>query len=384
MTPLMFLALSVLVLAAIPACMTVFNLLLYRPPRRIPESALVDRRRREAVSVLIPARDEQDTIGRSVEAALAAEQIDVEVIVLDDHSTDATVGIVSDLARRDNRVRLDHAPALPEGWCGKQHACYQLAQLARHDTLMFIDADVTLTPDGPRATVDALTDSGAALVSGIPHQQTRTLLEKMLIPLIHFVLLGYLPMVWMRASSQPSYGAGCGQLFVADRDAYFKMGGHAEIKASLHDGIRLPRAYRSAGFMTDLFDATGVATCRMYRGAGQVWSGLAKNATEGMASPKAILPWTVLLLGGQTMPLVLLALGFALHWSTPMLLVSAAALGLSYLPRLLAAERFDQSKTGALLHPLGVAVLVAIQWYALTRRLAGYQSTWRGRAYAAE
>jgi len=383
-TPLMLLALAALVLAAIPAGLTVLNLLLYRPPRVINGGSFIDRTPRRAVSVLIPARDEEDTIHASVRSALAAENIDVEVVVLDDHSSDGTVRIVSELARDDPRVRLVHAPDLPEGWCGKQHACYTLAKLATHDTLLFIDSDVKLQPSGPRAAVDFLTDSGAALASGIPHQQTRTVLEKMLIPLIHFVLLGYLPMVWMRCSNKPSYGAGCGQLFVADRDAYFRAGGHAVIKSSMHDGIRLPRAFRQAGFMTDLFDATAVATCRMYHGAAEVWNGLAKNATEGMASPRAIVPWTVLLLGGQTLPLVLLVMSMAWHWSLHVQLISAAALGLSYLPRLLAVERFDQSKLGALLHPVGVALLVVIQWYALGRKLAGYQSTWRGRAYAAE
>src|SRR5205807_74198 len=125
-----------------------------------------------------------------------------------------------------------------------------------------------------------LEKSGAALVSGIPRQETGTFFERLLIPLIHFILLGFLPMKRMRSTRKPAYAAGCGQLFLARRMAYDAMGGHAIIRSSLHDGLTLPRAFRRAGFQTDLCDATDLATCRMYCGAGEVWHGLAKNATE--------------------------------------------------------------------------------------------------------
>src|ERR1700723_3146065 len=101
----------------------------------------------QAVSVLIPARNEERTIGEAVAAVLANRDVDVEVIVMDDHSTDRTAKIVSEMSSRDSRLRLESAPILPEGWCGKQHACDSLAKLACHPYLVFIDADVRLAPD---------------------------------------------------------------------------------------------------------------------------------------------------------------------------------------------------------------------------------------------
>jgi len=367
--------------------MTLRNLLLYRPPQSTGsacDATNLASGQVEPVSVLIPARDEEATIERSVRAALASQCVQVEVVVLDDHSTDSTVKRVLDLAREDQRVRLAHAPELPEGWCGKQHACHQLSKLAKFNTLLFMDADVTLAPNGVRDAAVFLRDSGAGLVSGIPYQKTQTFLEKLLIPLIHFVLLGYLPMGRMRQDMSPGLGAGCGQLFMANREAYEAAGGHAAIRSTMHDGIMLPRAFRKAGFMTDLFDATHTASCRMYQSAGEVWQGLAKNATEGMATPKAIGIWTLLLLGGQLLPMVLLVTAWFAELGLPVKLVCAAALGLAYMPRVLGAERFSQSRLGALLHPLGVVLLLCIQWYALLRKLSGIRSTWRGRAYVAE
>jgi hypothetical protein len=368
------LACVALLLALLPALMVLLNL---RHCRRPPDATQPPR----SVSVLIPARDEERSVRAAVESALASRGVTVEVIVLDDHSTDATAAIVRSIADNDGRVRLFSAPALPPGWCGKQHACAVLARQARHDLLAFLDADVRLAPDGLARLAAFQQASGADLVSGIPRQETETLFEKLLIPLIHFVLLGFLPMGHMRRSNHPAYGSGCGQLFLARRAAYEEAGGHASIRMTLHDGIKLPRAFRAAGKRTDLCDATDVATCRMYRGAAQTWRGLAKNATEGLASPGMIGPATLLLFGGQVLPFVLLC-GAALL-SPVALIITAIAAILALLPRLLMAWRFRQSWLGALLHPLGVSLLLAIQWYALIHSIAGKPATWKGRAYRA-
>ena len=109
---------------------------------------------------------------------------------------------------------------------------------------------------------------GADLASGFPRQETVGLLEKLVIPLIHFILLGFLPIERMRRSLDPAFAAGCGQLFITHARAYDRAGGHSAIRGTLHDGLKLPRAYRLAGLRTDLFDATDLAVCRMYRTAG--------------------------------------------------------------------------------------------------------------------
>ncbi len=100
----------------------------------------------------------------------------------------------------DSRVRLETAAALPDGWCGKNFACYQLARLARHPLLFFMDADVRVSRnDSLSRLAQFMEESKAALVSGVPLEETRGLTEKLIIPLIHFVLLAFLPLRRMRA-----------------------------------------------------------------------------------------------------------------------------------------------------------------------------------------
>jgi hypothetical protein len=377
---ILLLAWAGLVLAVIPALLTLTNLRLFQPPPRPPAAAPPPQ-----VSVLVPARNEERAIGRLMADVLASRDVELELVILDDASEDATASVVAAAAQRDPRVRLVTGRPLPPGWCGKQHACWQLAQAARHDTWVFLDVDVAPRPDCLARAVAFLEASGAALVSGFPRQLTGSLLEWLLLPLIHFVLLGYLPIARSRQVNAASLAAGCGQLFVTRRGDYERVGGHAAISASLHDGVKLPRAYRRAGLVTDIFDATAIATCRMYATSREVWRGLSKNATEGVGSPATILPFTLLLAGGQVLPIVLagqgLATGFA-GWPAGGPAVALVAAALAYLPRILDAIRFRQSLTSAVFHPVGIAVFLAIQWVALARKTLGLKTTWRGRSLA--
>ena len=368
------LAWCVLILAAVPALLFLWNLALYRTPQLLAV--------RPSVSVLIPARNEERSIEASVRAALASQQVDLEVLVLDDHSTDHTASLVRRIAASDRRLRLFSAPPLPAGWCGKQFACTRLATLAAHPVLCFIDADVQLAPLGVARMIAALRLRNSALVSGFPRQITQSPLEQLLIPLMHFLLLGFLPLSGMRRFLSPAFGAGCGQIFVADRAAYRRSGGHAAIRNSRHDGLTLPKAFRRAGLMTDLCDATSLASCRMYRNAHEVFFGLLKNATEGLASPARILPFSLLLFIGQVMPVFLCIGAWSLHSLHPLRLFATLALAASYLPRLLSAFRFRQPLLAALFHPAAILLLLGIQWYALLRSFLKIPATWKGRRYS--
>ncbi len=370
-----------LVLAMIPCGLFILNLLFYRRLQGVSDAARAGEAGFDSrMSVLVPARNEEKNIRPMLESVLANRGVDFELVVLDDHSTDGTAKIVRELAARDARVRLEDAPELPPGWCGKQHACHVLAERSRNPMLVFMDADVRLAPDALRRMTDFMQTRGIALASGVPRQELGTFSERLLIPLIHFVLLGYLPMFMMRWTTRAAFSAGCGQLFIVRRDAYRHTGGHSMIRATLHDGVKLPRLFRRTGFKTDLFDATDVATCRMYQTNSETWRGLGKNATEGLAAPGTIVPMTLLLFFGQVLPFALLGFGAAMDSS--MFVLAALAVAFALLPRIIAARRFCQPLSSALLHPLGISALLAIQWLAFARKLLGQPMEWKGRAYS--
>ena len=242
-----------------------------------------------------------------------------------------------------------------------------------------MDADVRLQPDALPRLADYQLASEAALLSAFPHQETGTVLEKWLVPMMHVILLGYLPLRRMRASDEVAYAAGCGQLFMTTREAYQAAGTHEAIKQSRHDGLKLPRAYRAAGLSTDVIDGTDLATCRMYHSARQVVQGILKNAHEGIANTRLILPFSALLLGSAVLPMVTLA---ASLWVGNALggLLSIVGVALGHLPRAVGAVRFRQSFSGVVFHSVATAIFVLLQCVALIMHATGRSVAWRGRA----
>ena len=377
-----------------PAVLFCVNLRRFRPPAPAHIST------QPRISVLIPARNEEANIGAALGCVLASRGVALEVLVLDDDSADGTAEIVRSVAAKDHRVRLIKGCGLPNGWNGKQHACWLLAQEATCPTLAFLDADVRVMPE-LLARMESFREARRnALVSGFPHLVTITWLEKLLLPLIHFVLLAYLPIGTMRRTTAPSATAGCGQFLLVEREAYFASGGHDAIRETMHDGLLLPRVLRRAGYRTDIADITELASVRMYDSAAKVWSGLAKNATEGIATLGKIVPLSLILLLGQVLP-TLLTVGLLFVAAFRIFVrgfggyrphvAELGVLGLllvacvvSFVPRLLAVRRFRQPLSSALLHPVGVVLLLCVQWYALGRKLFGKPVGWRQRTYSSE
>ncbi len=383
MSGISLVALGTLLAAAVPALLFALNVWLFRRPGQG-----WNRRTLPTVSVLIPARNEELSIEASIKAVMRSRGVDWELVVLDDGSTDRTAEIVKAIAEVHPRVRLETAPPLPDGWNGKQHACWVLAAKASQDVFCFLDADVRVGPEALYRMLSEInyTETGEperALVSGFPRQETGTFLEWLLLPLIHFVLLGFLPLAGERWSRRAGFAAGCGQMLMVKRQAYFASGGHSAIPTTMHDGLLLPQVFRRLGFRTRVYDLSQDAVCRMYRNAGQVWAGLSKNATEGMASPGRIGVFTVLLLLGQVLPLPVWIWATLMHDDGAASL-AFGALVLGYGVRVISAICYRQSWRGTLLHPLGVMTLLTLQWASLAGRLRGKPATWKQRAYRVE
>ncbi len=374
-----------LALALLPLALFVKNLQDFQ--RACSDPAILERASEIPVSVLIPARNEESSIGAALDRLIESTHRRFEVLVLDDASEDATAQIVESKSERLQAIALHRSKGLAPGWNGKQNACWQLAQLAQYDRLLFLDADVRLSPEALVRILAEQEYREAPLVSGFPFQETGSFAEKLLIPMMHYILLGFLPIERMRNSTDPGFAAGCGQLFLAKKADYLQAGGHSALSGSRHDGIKLPRAFRQVGLKTDIFDASDLATCRMYHNLQQVHQGLLKNATEGIANPKLIGPFTILLLGGSVLPICLFlwqlvrCLEGSLWSGLPLatLIILGLAALVSWLPRLLAQRRFRQSMLGVLMHPWSVLWFVSLQWTALLRQALRLKTAWRGR-----
>lgn len=379
MTWLMSIALCITAGALV---MTIINLWVYCNPRG---SRIAAPTAEEAplVSICIPARNEESNIEACIRAVLASDWPALEVLVYDDQSADSTRRIIDELASRDPRIRRVETRVLPPTWIGKQWACQRMSEAARGQWLLFIDADVRLEASCIRATLAAAARLDAAMISTFPRQLTLSLGERLVVPMIHFILFSYLPMFAMRRSNSPSASAACGQFLCIRRDAHARIGGHAVWKDSMHDGIRMTRAVRRCGMHSDLYDGTAHVTCRMYDGFAETWRGFAKNAYEGLGSVPLLLFLTVIHLVGHILPWVVL-LGALIHvpWRGAPVLLAGAAISVTVIQRTILARRFRQAAVGVLLHPLAILLITAIQWHSLVLAITG-KRRWRGRGSAA-
>ena len=379
-----------LVAAAQSLLVGVANMKRYRPAPALAEVAASTQPVR--VAVCIPARNERENIEACVRSVLSSREVDVRAYVYDDESTDGTGEILARLAAEDARVVVVPRRALPTGWNGKQHACFRMAEhgLAYDPALewfLFTDADVRFEADAVARALGFAQRANAALVSTVPREVTGSVGEMLLIPLIHFVLMGYLPFGRMRATLDPAASAACGQFILVSRTAYRASGGHEGFRDSMHDGVKFPRAVRRAGLRTDLYDGTESVSCHMYRGFSQTWRGFAKNAFEGLGSLGLLIFITVWHVLGHLLPWVVITAA-----ATQMLTQSDAsrerpqtalvlavlAVVCALLYRALLAARFRQAWLNVPLHPISIAMLTAVQWWSLWLDRTGRRG-WKGR-----
>lgn len=336
--------------------------LLRTPPADPPPVA-------ERVSVLLPVRDEAHRVEPCLRALLGQQRLrDVEVVVLDDGSTDGTPDIVRRVA--GDRVTLLTGAPLPDGWLGKPWACAQLAQWARGDVLVFLDADVVVETDGVARTVTLLRDAGLDLVSPYPRQQAETVTERLVQPLLQWSWLTFLPLRLAERSLRPSLSAANGQLLCVDAAAYSAVGGHGSVQARVIDDVELLKAFKRKGFRGVVVDGTTIATCRMYSGWPELRDGYSKSLWAAFGSPA----------GGATVLGVLAAL-YVLPPLSALRGSKAGALGYAAA---VAGHAVTAQRTGgrvapdALAHPLAVAVLCGLIGRSWCRRLGGGIS-WKGR-----
>lgn len=240
--------------------------------------------RQPKLSVLIPARNEASVIGQTVQALLGQSYTNFELILLDDQSDDDTAAIAAQAAGGDDRFRLLSGVPLPPGWLGKNWACHQLSQAATGEWLLFADADVRWTPKALAALLTLAQKEQADLLTVWPTQQTESWAERLVVPLISFAILVYLPILPVHFTNWPAFAAANGQCLLFRRDAYDKVGGHAAVRNNVIEDVTLAKTIKANGLRLRMADGNRLVGCRMYQNWPEVQAGFAKNLLAGHGS----------------------------------------------------------------------------------------------------
>ena len=346
-----------------------------RPDSRAPDPAPL-------VSIMVPARDEEANIETCLKSLQAQDYPNFEILVLDDHSSDDTAAIVARLAAQDKRIKLFQSESLPEGWAGKPFACYQLAQKARGDWYLFVDADTIHAPHMLRGVLERAIESNSALLSGFPRQLANSLPQKIAIPVLYFVVMSWLPIWWLHRSAKASLAIG--QFLLFPRDAYWKIGGHRAVRSRIIEDVWLGVEINRSGGRHIAIDLSPVVSCNMYHDVAGMWEGFIKWIYSVAALSR--LGLAVLLAAGYFFYLA------PFYWLWREIFVAPTGWGaviisqvvLIFGIRWLVDSRFKEPVISAFLHPLGFSFLVLTALYAGSRQVVGAGVRWKKRLYSKE
>lgn len=328
------------------------------------------------VSVLIPARNEEQNIGNCVESVIRQSYRNLEVIVLNDGSTDRTREIVCSV--NDSRLRVSDGLPLPQGWVGKNFACHQLHGMANGSYLLFIDADTKLEEDCISSALEFSLEHSCDLLSVMPYEISESFWEKLVIPMLYFAVTVFLPFPMISRSPKKQYAMGNGQFMMFRRSFYDSIGGHESLKNRIVEDVWLARRVKEFKGKLVFADANELISCRMYRNLKEVWEGFSKNIFAGLSfSELGLLMTVVIYLALFVIPPALLISGVIAPSA-----VSVSVVMIPALMRILQAVKFRQPLLFSFLNPLSALFIsaVALNSFRLVRFNGG--ATWKGRMYA--
>jgi chlorobactene glucosyltransferase len=228
-------------------------------------------RSNELISVLVPMRNEEENVAKCIENILKQKYTNYEVIVYDDESTDKTLELLQTYASKNRKLKIIEGKNKPKDWLGKNWACWNLANQAKGDILLFIDADVELKENAIESALIQLKKDRVQMLSIFPFQKCLGIGEKIVVPSFLVFLYSFLPIRIIKAISSASIAAANGQFMMWQKNIYFEIGGHKSVYNKIVEDVSLARLLKKVGYkMSVYFARENLVSCRMYS---NFWSG---------------------------------------------------------------------------------------------------------------
>jgi len=348
---------------------------------KLPESIL---KSPPLVSVLIPARNEEKNIRRILNSMIKQDYPNLEILVLDDGSTDATGQIVEKFAEKDSRVRLIKGGPLPKGWKGKCYACHQLSKVAKGEYFVFTDADTLHYPNSISGSLAALIKNKLDVTSIYPRQIAVTFSERMTIRFIHFAILSFMPLILVKHTKGPFFSTAIGQFFLFKRHVYEKIGGFESVKDEILEDINMSKQIKRCGFKIMVYDGSDSIFCRMYTNLPDVVKGFSRfiyAAFDCNFLMECIAIFFISLI--FMVPFILLPLGiFIFNWPAMLININIIQILLIFVIKIVLAIRFKERILDILFTPISVACIALIAMNSYIQSKFGKGVNWKDRTYS--
>lgn len=330
------------------------------------------------LSVMVPMRNEERNVKALITSMKQSAYPNCEFIILNDQSTDGTQHLLEKETAGDSRFTLLQGVDLPAGWVGKVHACHQLQQAASGDYLLFLDADISFSPQAFEQSLALMQKKNAQMLSGFPAFEVSPFLSKLLVPMQHFVVFFHLPLALANYASFPAATAAHGAWMLFERKAYDAIGGHEAVWNSLVEDVHISRAIKKSGHRMILANITKSVSSKMYETNGEVWEGFLKNSYTGI--------------GRSPLMATLLTLFYTIFYISPLFIAAAGLFTLNWLffvPYILICLqqfyvmlRTRQNPVLAFLMPLQAGAMIAVLLHAMKKSWSKQSYSWKGRNYS--
>lgn len=230
------------------------------------------------VSILIPCRNEETNVTKTVLSCLNLNYQNIEILVLNDKSTDKTGEVLNNLASKyPEKVKVFEGTELPDDWLGKNWACWNLQKYATGDYLLFIDADVVLHKYALDIALEELEKNKFDMVSAFSSQKMQTFGEFLIVPLMEWFLTAFLPLISIYKLSHHSLAAANGQFILIRKNVYDKVGGHETLKYQVVEDLEMSRLLKREKYKVCTYFANDFVMCRMYKSFEESFLGFTKN-----------------------------------------------------------------------------------------------------------
>ncbi len=334
-----------------------------------PKLRRVNRHYTDLVSILIPVRNEARQIIALLESIHQQDYSNYEVIILDDNSDDDTFNICKAYCDAHTNFRIIEGKNLEEGWTGKNFACHQLALEARGDFLLFLDADEQVHTGLINTAVYRMYQYKLGLLSVFADAKMLTTGEHAVVPLMHYLLLGLLPLRLVHLIKNHSVATASGQFMLFEKESYRRHQWHKQVKDKVVEDAEIMRMVKAAGYRGEALLANGMLSSRMYNGYTAAIGGFSKNILS--VFNYNIIWFLVYILLTITGPMVVL---ISLNISIILFMMA-----LIILSRIMSSFSAGQNPfLNIILHPVQMLSLTAISFIAIQKYLT-HTFTWKGR-----
>ncbi len=335
------------------------------------------------VSVLIPARNEEKNIGRCLRSLSKQDYHNLEILVLDDNSSDGTGLVVEELSKKDTRIRLIRGSPLGRGWKGKSYACHQLSGEAAGKYYVFTDADTLHFPNSISSSLGALISGRFDALSVFPKQIMVSVHERMVVIFINLAVLALMPLGMIGKTRSSRICISNGQFILFKRSVYKSIGGHRSIRNDIIEDVAISKQVKKHGYRFMVFDGRKTIYCRMYDGFKDVIRGFSKFIFASMnyrvIKLGAVVSFIMLLF---MLPVFFFPLGlYVFNWSGLVNIMILSQVSIILFIRIAMTFRFKSRFSDIFLHPLSMLYIAVLSVNSVYQAKYGRGIFWKDRFY---